>query len=64
MDKTGRMVIKPQFHIGLPFRHGLAGVSIAGKYGYIDRQGRMVIKPQFRQTWDGFSDDGLAPVEY
>lgn len=47
IDKTGNMVIKPQFDDDFIFSEGLAAVTIGDKVGYIDNTGNMVIKPQF-----------------
>jgi WG containing repeat len=76
IDKTGKVVIEPQFdgieeqftglagafNLGEPvFREGLAPVTIRGKWGYIDRTGNFVIKPQFFVVRP-FSE-GLAAVQ-
>lgn len=61
MDKTGRIVIKPQFDEAKDFSEGLAVVRIGHKYGYIDKTGRMVITPQFDEARE-FSE-GLAAVK-
>lgn len=62
IDKTGKVVIEPQFdgteeqftglahffNLGEPvFREGLAPVMIRGQWGYIDKTGKFAIKPQF-----------------
>jgi hypothetical protein len=44
MDKTGRIVIKPQFEAALFFSGGLADVDIKGMSGYIDKTGKFVWK--------------------
>lgn len=44
IDKTGKIVIKPQFEYADDFSEGLAAV---GKMGYIDITGKIVITPQF-----------------
>ena len=68
IDKTGAMVIAPQFDWLGPydtvFSEGLAAVRIGdaktGKWGYIDKTGKVVIKLQFLH---GHSFcDGLAAV--
>ena len=46
MDRTGRVVIPPQFADAGNFSEGLAGVRLSEeeqKYGYIDTSGKMVI---------------------
>jgi len=51
IDKTGKIIINPQFDDAESFSEGLAAVRIGdyrtGKYGYIDRTGKIVINPQF-----------------
>ncbi|MBK9015287.1 MAG: WG repeat-containing protein [Saprospiraceae bacterium] len=42
MDTTGRLVIQPMFDAVLPFRDGLAWVSIGGKWGYVNGWGDWV----------------------
>ena len=60
IDKTGKLVINPQFDDAHDFSKGLARVRIGDKWGYIDKTGKYVINPQF----DGASDfsEGLAMV--
>lgn len=60
INKTGSMVIQPQFQNAYRFSGGLACVIVAGKYGFIDTSGRFVSQPQFDDAY-GFSE-GLAPV--
>ncbi len=45
INRSGRLVIEPQFDYAQSFSEGLAGVEIGGKVGYIDRSGRLVIEP-------------------
>ena len=47
MDKTGKVVIEPQFDGVRLFSEGLANVWIGDKEGYIDKTGKIVINPQF-----------------
>jgi hypothetical protein len=65
IDKTGKVVIAPQFFDAQDFAEGLAAVGFeearGGKYGYIDRAGQIVIAPRFHQA-RSFSE-GLAAVE-
>lgn len=42
IDKTGRWVIKPRFHSGQNFAHGLARVYVNDREIYIDRAGTMI----------------------
>ena len=47
IDKTGKVVIEPQFEMAGSFSEGLAGVEIDGKSGFIDKTGQIVIEPQY-----------------
>ncbi len=52
IDRTGRVVIPPQFVDAGNFSEGLAGVQLSKeghKHGYIDTSGKMVIPPQFEE---------------
>jgi hypothetical protein len=65
IDKTGKVVIAPQFFVAQDFAEGRAAVRVEetkdSKFGYIDRTGHMVIEPRFNQA-EAFSE-GLAAVE-
>src|SRR5205085_7817311 len=43
-----------------PFLEGLAGVSVEGKWGYIDNSGKFVIEANFRSV--GMFSEGIAPI--
>lgn len=47
IDKTGKLVIQPQFDspFQLSFQEGLALVTIGGKGGYIDKAGQYIWAP-------------------
>jgi hypothetical protein len=61
IDRTGIVVIKPQFYWAEEFSEGLAAFESAeGLYGYIDETGRVVIEPKL-ERWSPFSE-GLAAV--
>jgi hypothetical protein len=60
IDKTGALVIQPQFDSASGFSDGLAAVQQGQKWGYIDKTGAPVIQYQFSGAND-FSD-GLAAV--
>ena len=60
IDKTGKIVINPQFDSAWDFSEGLAWVKVGGKWGYIDKTGKIVINPQFDDAHD--FHDGLALV--
>ena len=61
IDKTGKIIIKPQFNDAGGFFEGLASVIIGDKRGYIDKTGKIVINPQFDDAGE-FSKGGLAQV--
>jgi hypothetical protein len=43
IDKTGKIVIKPQFDKAYDFSEGLASISLNGKWGFIDNTGKIAI---------------------
>jgi hypothetical protein len=48
IDKTGRVVIKPQFESAEPFSDGLAAVSVGvNRVGYVDTAGQVAIPPTY-----------------
>jgi hypothetical protein len=61
IDKTGKIVINPQFDNAWRFNDGLAKVRFGEKYGFIDKKGKIVINPQFDGIWGEFSE-GLIEV--
>ena len=64
IDKTGKIVIAPQFTYAYPFSEGLAAVTKSGSgddgWGHIDTTGRWVVEPNFQ--WTSSFSGGLAPV--
>ncbi|MDR3701516.1 MAG: WG repeat-containing protein [Candidatus Sulfopaludibacter sp.] len=60
MDRTGKVVVRPQFDWEQDYFDGLAGVSQGQKWGYADEPGEIVIPIQFDGA--GHFSDGLAPV--
>ncbi|PIU56445.1 MAG: hypothetical protein COS87_02150 [Chloroflexi bacterium CG07_land_8_20_14_0_80_45_17] len=60
IDKSGHIIIKPQFDHASHFSEGLAVIKVSNKLGYIDITGKVVIAAQFDGA-DGFSE-GLAAV--
>jgi len=60
IDKTGQMVITPQFTLTRKFSDGLAPVQQDGKWGFINKSGKIVISPQFEEAYP-FSE-GLARI--
>jgi len=63
IDRSGRMVIKPQFDWVSQFSDGLAVATLTpdGPSGFIDTTGRFVIEPKYDEA-DHFSE-GVAPVK-
>ena len=66
IDKTGKMVIQPQFDDAYPFTGDIASVRIGGwldgKWGCIDKTGKIVIQPIYEYALD-FSSGPVAYVE-
>jgi WG containing repeat len=60
IDRTGKMVIAPQFESTDRFSEGLAFVKKNKQVGYIDRQGKFALRSRFDPT-QPFSD-GLTPI--
>lgn len=61
IDKTGKIVIEPQFSRAENFSNGLALFSDGkGGLGYIDKKGKVVIKPKYE--WAKSFSEGLAAV--
>jgi hypothetical protein len=50
INKSGKIVIPPQYDGAWDFSEGLAAVQVGDVRGYIDEKGNMVIKPQFSMT--------------
>lgn len=61
MDKSGNVVISPQYDNGGAFREGLATVRLNDVWGFIDQSGQIVISPRYQETGGFF--DGLAAVK-
>lgn len=61
INKTGKLVVKPQFGEAKNFLQGLAAVKIDDKWGYTNKTGKLVIKPAFSDAYS-FSE-GLAAVK-
>lgn len=69
IDKTGKMIVEPEFFEAREFSEGLAAVLtndsaggvVVGEWGYINKRGQLVIKPIFSEA-NSFSE-GLAAVE-
>lgn len=62
VDKTGKMVIEPQFADAHSFANGYAAIKKNGKWGFIDENGEIVIRAQFEDARD-FNDKGNVFVK-
>ena len=64
IDRTGKIVIKPQFLSAEEFSEGLAAVTVRTKqglvYGYIGLTGKFVISPRFENP--GYFREGMAQM--
>ena len=60
IDRTGQIIIPPQYEYAFEFSEGLAEVVVGQKEGFIDISGEFVIPPQVLEV-TGFSE-GLAAV--
>src|ERR1041384_6279820 len=50
IDRTGKLVIAPQWEYASPFVNGLAAVSTCDRASFIDKTGRTVIKTDFNDA--------------
>ena len=55
MDRSGRVVIAPQFDFAAPFSEGRANVRMGGEWGFIAPSGAWVVRPRYDYV-AGFSD--------
>ena len=61
-DKSGAIVIKPQYEDAKSFSMGLAPVKIEDRWGYINTSGELVIETKYFDA-GVFSSDGSAAVK-
>ena len=52
IDRTGKIVVQPQFDHAFAYRDDLAPVQVGCKLGFINRIGKIVITPQFDFAFD------------
>jgi hypothetical protein len=52
VDKSGKVVVNPQFEYARPFNEGYAAVCQNSKWGFIDKTGKIIINPQFEGVMD------------
>jgi len=50
IDKTGKVVIKPQFEYAAQFSEGLAKIKTKEGWSYIDNTGSVIIEPKFKSA--------------
>lgn len=62
MDKTGAIVIPPEYEAVSRFSEGLAAVQKSGKWGFINKNGETVISFMYEWAQWGFTE-GLALVK-
>jgi hypothetical protein len=64
IDKTGKIVIPPQFLYARPFSEGLAAVANDQfAFGYINAQGEVVIPLMYHNVYPGNFSEGIALVK-
>ena len=62
LNKSGNIVIEPQFTVTTNFSEGLAGVKKKGeKYGFIDIAGNYIVEPKFDNV--GCFSNGLCVIK-
>jgi hypothetical protein len=60
INKTGKVIIKPQFDDAGCFREGLAPVEKNGKWGYIDKKGNLAVDFKWDWGWDFYENRALV----
>ena len=63
VDRTGKILIRPQYEGAMRFSQGLAAVRVNMKWGFVNVNGKMIISPKYADVMDGFSED-LAAVKF
>ena len=59
IDKSGKLVIAPQFDAAAPFTERRAAVSIGDRAGYIDESGHFTVNPRYESAAP-YADDRAA----
>ncbi|MBS4015264.1 MAG: WG repeat-containing protein [Candidatus Latescibacteria bacterium] len=63
INKTGKVIIKPQFEKAMNFSEGLAAVvEDNGHWSYINKSGKIVFTPIVLCDWAGEFSGGLAQI--
>ena len=60
INKSGQVVISPQFKMASSFHDGLARIEVNGKVGFINKKGNFQIEPKFEIAGD--FTEGLSLV--
>src|SRR5215203_3647314 len=63
INKSGKVVIPPQFNTCWNFSEGFAGVIVHDKLGFIDETGNFFAQPQFNYDLVWFSE-GFATIRF
>jgi hypothetical protein len=74
IDKTGKVVIKPDFAMAHSFNNGLASVNIGGeqigdglveggKWGYIDSKGKFMLPADYDEADDFYNGRAIVKKE-
>ena len=58
IDRTGKVIVPPQYAAAGEFHQGRASVKVGDKFGFIDQTGKMVIPPQFDKVAKIFRRSG------
>lgn len=61
LDKTGKVIIPPQFDFGRSFSEGLAAVRMGEKWGYINKTGKIIIPVEY--DWAESFEKGISTVK-
>lgn len=62
IDRSGKVLIEPQFEDAQDFSEGIAPVKVNEKWGFIDELGKIVIEPKFDSIIWHFFSEGLILV--
>lgn len=62
INRSGEIIIAPQFDYAWDFAEGLAAVAIEDKIGYIDMTGEMIISPQFDCAWSFAGSSAMVVI--
>jgi hypothetical protein len=62
IDKTGQIVIKPQFESAESFEEGLARIKLNNMWGLIDLTGQIIVNPQFDDLTKSLEDMYIVKI--